>query len=753
MSENNNEMMNAAEDLNTVSGVENVTKKGGKKAAAIGIGAAVLIAGGGAAAYNFSDLVKNQVKLRLMKPEKYYAWVNEENAKTAGEKAADAYREMLERRDKGQSGNVSVKYELSDGVKDLLKEDLDDEEISKVIDDAESFEIGCKVGMDDEAASGNYFINFNDDKLTTIDFALDQENMDTFVRIPDLSEQWLCISLGEAVDDVYGSSSVMKAYKEFLEDPEAFLSPEELQDIVERYTAVWNSCFDDVDLEKKESVDIADITVDYTAITVEIDEEKADEIAEAFIDEARDDDVLKNILIDKMEICDEDEYDDFLDEALEEVEHEADYEYSDEVVEFTTYVDAKGVIRGMNITMGDEFDYTYLIGMDGDDIRGTMYFESDGEREFQADLTAEKSGKSCDGNIDITYNDSHYDWEADEFVDEEKTATVEFTGFEIVNEDMGFFNAEVTVAIPDVEPFTISFTADDDTQEVSANINIDGTDYGKVTGYISVEEKADTELPSKDGAFVIDPEDDDVDFEEYVAEEDMNTFISDIVKKIGFGDKYASSIADEFCSEIYGSGYYGSSYYDDDDYDYDWDDDDWDDDDDDDYDYDDFDWNADDPYKDDIVEADDDQAYLYIYDQSFNGYYSGWGGSLAYKATVADLKGDGTYTVGLTADTDGYREKSGDKLPKGIDTLAVNMYTDKYDTTDAELTVKSVKIDGKEIAVKGEPTIENYSFYLEALMVTSGYGDEDDFSILEKEFTDEWTTIEVTFEIKGLKES
>ena len=49
MPENNNDLMNNSQDLNTVSGVENVTKKGGKKAAAIGIGAVVLLAGGGAA--------------------------------------------------------------------------------------------------------------------------------------------------------------------------------------------------------------------------------------------------------------------------------------------------------------------------------------------------------------------------------------------------------------------------------------------------------------------------------------------------------------------------------------------------------------------------------------------------------------------------------------------------------------------------------------------------------------------------------
>ena len=52
-----------------------IAKKKGKKAALIGGISAAVIVGGSAAAYGFSDTVKNQVKLRLSKPENYYAWV------------------------------------------------------------------------------------------------------------------------------------------------------------------------------------------------------------------------------------------------------------------------------------------------------------------------------------------------------------------------------------------------------------------------------------------------------------------------------------------------------------------------------------------------------------------------------------------------------------------------------------------------------------------------------------------------------
>ena len=73
-----NDMNNAFSDgfETTVSGVDNVTRKGrGKKAALIGGISAAVIAGGAVTSYAVSDTVKNQVKLRLSKPEKYYACI------------------------------------------------------------------------------------------------------------------------------------------------------------------------------------------------------------------------------------------------------------------------------------------------------------------------------------------------------------------------------------------------------------------------------------------------------------------------------------------------------------------------------------------------------------------------------------------------------------------------------------------------------------------------------------------------------
>ena len=104
---------------NTVSGVERVSKKKGKKIALVSGIAVVAIAGGGVAAYNLSDYVKNQVNLRVMKPENYYSWVIEENSKEFASKAKDSYSKVYDKATNSYGSSFNLKYNISDDAKDI----------------------------------------------------------------------------------------------------------------------------------------------------------------------------------------------------------------------------------------------------------------------------------------------------------------------------------------------------------------------------------------------------------------------------------------------------------------------------------------------------------------------------------------------------------------------------------------------------------------------------------------------------------
>ncbi len=774
------------------SGVENVTKKSkGKKAAIIGGISAAVIVGGSATAYACSDLVKNQVKLNTMKPENYYAWVCEENSEEIAKSVSESYKKALENYKKGQSGSVYFTYEASDDAKDaLLKEMIGEEyksdsseEAQSVIDavnNIDTLKIGANFESKKALASYEAYAQLNGDNVVSGEAVIDADNMDFFFRSADLTEKWLGFSISE--DDVedelgyYSSDDVdyLEIFRDVMDDPEKYLSPEDIEEEVSRYIGVWNETINDVDLEKKEDVDICDISVNYTVVEVEIDEKLSDKLAMNMLKELKKDKVAKKLVTDKLGIISEEEYEESIQEEIDwykEFVNDKDYyDDDDDSVIFKTYIDAEGKVRGFS------FDENYkelpswydgedikaseygshifaVVGKDGDDVRGEFTVTENGEKDFSLELYAEEEGKDTySGNIDMTVSDYEYDYDTWESTTVYNTYTVKFDDFEIVDEEKGYFNADVSIEIPDLDPIDLKFRSSGKEQEISYNISFDSKDYGTITLGFSHSDSASVDVPDKSSAYMIDVENaDSFDLKEYVSDSEVESWLNGIFTKIGLKSDVADEASKLLTEEIYDE-LDGQSDYDDwDDYDWDYDDDDydWDYDDDDDYDWDyddddDYDWNS---YA-TGVEAEDDEAYLYVYDKDFNAYYFGYAGApLAENAKVAKITGDGTYTVSVTADSDYYREYTDNKAPNGLDCLWI-VIDDLEAAKDAQFEIKSIKIDGKEQAVTAQPEIDYYSGEVDVILYYSYY---DEYNIFDASNISEWTDIEVTFEVKGMK--
>lgn len=580
----------------SVSGVENVTKKKkGKKIAIIsGISAAV-VAGGCAAAYNFSPLVKNQVKLRVMKPAKYYAWVSEENADTLAKSIADSYRKALDSYENGTTESYALEYETTDEAKDALLrklagssyKDSDDEDVQqlvKVVNNIEKLKVGIDVSSKKSTAAYSIYGDLNDETLISADFVGDFNAMDVFFRVPQLTERYIGISLDEYMDDMdEEAAEVYGIVKDILDDPASYLSPNELEKEIKKYIGVWNDSIKRVKLEKSEEIDIADIEVKYTVATVKIDKDMAYEIIESFLDEMKDDDIIRDLVVEKLDAASDKEYDKFFDKALEELNDELygddededydddDEDYDDdedldkdsddnEVIIYKTYIDATGIIRGVSVETDDGSDDENIIkcifGKDDSKVRGEFTVVEDGNEQFRAELKATEDGKDkYDGSIDVTVHDYDYDWddETDEMIvadDEATNLSVEFEDFKIVNKDKCYMDGEVTFVIPDIDPITIELSSDGKSQRIGYQIQIDGKDYGKVSLILSSEDSFKADIPSKDDAFMIEGDFGDLDITEYVSEDDMISFVSGIMEKLGFEDDLIEEALNEITYNI-----------------------------------------------------------------------------------------------------------------------------------------------------------------------------------------------------------
>ena len=183
------------------------------------------------------------------------------------------------------------------------------------------------------------------------------------------------------------------------------------------------------------------------------------------------------------------------------------------------------------------------------------------------------------------------------------------------------------------------------------------------------------------------------------------------------------------------------------------------------------------------IDAGEGQAYLAIVDGQWWIQY--WGSStkdgymLSYNAGVADIKGDGQYTVSVTADTNGFRyDTTGDVndqyTPEGLSFMSVMIPNGEKLFPGMVLTIDSIKVDGKEIGLEAknytssddgiETRTNIYNTYVskpsEDARTTEGAlydGDGNaldicaDYSAQVVNASDfaKWTTVEVTFTVSG----
>ncbi len=703
-----------------VTGVEPAKKRKGAVIGGITAGVLVVAVGGGVAAYNFSDLVKNQVKLTISKPADYYSWVTEKNTSEFASQITEAYRTYLEEQKKGVSSNLVVNFDLSDEAKSLLSESEED------LPEINSVELGVSSKLKDMTFNADIYAEINDKNIFNTEMAADYKTEDLFVRLPELSEQW-----------IYVPSVIYETELEELDpavtDIESILSPEELESLIVKYADLYNSCISDIEIEKKEEIAISDITVKYTVAEMTLTEEKTDEIAEKFLTEFKNDQLIKDILVERTKLMTEEEFNEEIDSALEDIKE--DSEANNVVVK--TYIDAKGSIRGMSVTDTEnaENDAHFIIGQQESEIRGEFVVsEAESEDDMRMDISlTEKDKKSYDGTITI--------------LAEGEEVSAEIANLTLVDEKKCYMTGNISVSAEE-ETISLALSTEDNAQIISTDINVEGTNYGKLTLKISGESGAEPVLPDKSAAYNM--YGDEADFpKDYVEQDKMVEFAKNILVNIGLDEAEAEELAVEFGESMY----YTYEEWGDDEYFDDWDDEEiiggadeieiededllWEDPD------------ADDPYADDIVHPEDNEAYVLVMDESGAASHMGYGDSLSYNAKVAEIKGAGTYTVSVTADTEGYKEYTGDFMPDGFSMLGFEAFGDAI-TADLKISVKSLKVDGKEIELTSEP----YTNIEEGMLSVLLYLDQEMFGFEEVENCIDlksfgaWTDIEITFEVK-----
>ncbi len=547
-----------------VTGVETVTKK--KKAitiTAISAGAAAVLVGGAVVAYNVSDFVKNQVKLLLNDPDEYYAWVIRENAADESDKINEKYKNYLDRTENGSTENLNLKYDISDDARgklrdkftELYEDDEGKDKAGKFADNLSSVSLSSKIASKDGNSGGNIALNLNDETILSVDMVIKDDMTDFYTRIPELTERWLAIPLTSDEDtDTDTRPTSTEALIDIFKNPGEYFGEEDLGTIIERYAGVCADSLTGFELEKKQEVGIADISVNYTVLTNDLgsDGEKAYDLTKNILNTLKDDTIIKNACV-KSGAAGEEDYKNSIDELIKELDNDTNSsEETDKtaVETLSLYVDPMGKLRGITLKSGDIVYFSLLCGeADNDDIGIEMEIYADEEKTnvtIGADSTP--SGYTGDASVFLTYDNAP---------DDNKTYDIEFSDLKVVNEDEGFISGGITVAdYNDIGDIALTFQSDGNSQDIVWDAVVDSVNYGKLTLNIMTEDGATVEIPAEGDALVLDSES-GYSLEDYIPEDQMKEGMKNICAKL-FGDvmtdEELTELSETLAEKFYQSG-------------------------------------------------------------------------------------------------------------------------------------------------------------------------------------------------------
>ncbi len=576
-----------ANDLNTANadGTVAVAKKKSKLPFILG-GSLVAVAGAGALLFAFVAPVKNWVKLTFMKPEKYFASVEEQAFTEYSTTLSEAYGEILKSvNGEGTSVDYNVEMTFGEQFMELVKED--NPEIPEFT--LESIGMDMSIASNSDAASVDLGVLLNGESVVSGEMIYDLAEMMAYIQIPELSEAYMYASLEEYMDEMTAEGDVDMS--EF--DPEVLISEEDMKRIIEDYANIVYSNIETVEIAKGEDVEVAGKDFSFNIMEYEMTQEDLYDILLEILETAADDDAIAD-MVDGLGY----DYDELIDEAIDTIESAMDEASDDSYLEARIFVDARGVIMGREYTMytDDEEDglISYILGADGDDICFEMLVEAYGEEAMVIELS--RIGEDLEGAIVVegeemmtvegSYKDEaysgtftiiseEYNWETDDYDTEE--VSFEFENLKTVGDNNEYISGKIIfdaeefadeeeIAEMDVTSVEIIFDSDGKGQDVTLAMG----DLLSITVGVAISDgEVDIDIPS-DNLYDIETE-----AEAYLETVEYEAVIDKVLELLGLDDEYTTeeiiesiesgmSSEDDYYDDYYEDDYYEDDYYEDD---------------------------------------------------------------------------------------------------------------------------------------------------------------------------------------------
>lgn len=491
-------------------------------------GVVAVVAGGCAAAYAFSDTVKNQVKLAFSQPEDYFEWVYEKNTTELAEICGTNYQQGLDRQENGTSGWAELRLEPTQEVRDYLIDDLSgdddpddaEQQLMEIIRSTDSIALKADGIVRSNAASGQFTLIRNDNDIISNDMVIDLDDMRLFSRVPELTDRWITVDLGEAAEEYLSGENLLRRPDD---RPEA----QAVADTVHKYGMMLVQDVSTVTVEKKQPVQISGISVEYTEMIAELSADQLLNTIQSLVDAASTDETLQKLAADDQAFRSA-----MLDAGDKIRELRALGITGGETVKLITYVDAAGTIRGCYITMGSDLAFFAAVGMADDTLAGELKFSVAGKKILGCKLDASRSGAAVSGTASCTISTGY---------GSDETINLSFSDVEIVNLERGYCNGSFTMTVTDddIPPIALTLSSDGSSQSIAYALEIEDISIGTLKLIYATEDGGEVAVPERSGAYEYDPYDSDASPADYVDKAAVQNYIETVMQRLGFSEDVA----------------------------------------------------------------------------------------------------------------------------------------------------------------------------------------------------------------------
>lgn len=370
-----------------------------------------VVAAGSIFAFANRSTFANTIALMSKSPSEYYSSIEKKTFNNGIDsliKSYDKYRTVYQDEiNSGQALNTNIKVTVNPQFTGLIG-----------LGDFKALEAkisSLSKGNNEKTSIG---ITYNDQSLVNMNTFINSETGELLANVPELSSAYLFLSLDDLMSssgelaDGYTYNSYMKEIQALINDDS--LSPDSLNSLLKKYTAIVVDNIDNVKLEKGVNLKVSELSGTYNMLTAKLTKEDMNRITGAILNEAKEDEVLKALFV-NLKAYTAEEYTQLIDDALTNLNSSDAADTADsDTIYMRVYVDKSGNIIGREFSSSENADKSasgggYYLVHKGSKA-GLNAWINDGEDtfDFTADGTVSVDGftGSCVLNF-MAYGDTN----------------------------------------------------------------------------------------------------------------------------------------------------------------------------------------------------------------------------------------------------------------------------------------------------------------------------------------------------------